>query len=382
MRHVLYVNSPSYLGGAEISLLALMRRVRSAQYEPFLLTSAYGKLASQAQLNDIPVAIQEFPWFSRSKPWEYIGSVYHLIRLIRRNQIDLVHTNCDRCLTHVSLACRLSRVPYVSHVRDYVRAWFKYGRLTALNRAELVITNSHFLAQYCNRAGVDAARLVTVYNPFDLESFRLVSETASERSRADLGIDPEALVVGCVGQIQPLKGQRELVQACLHLLAAGHDMHVVVVGNAAGESAGGPNTVFLDELKSEIGASPYAGRFHFTGVRNDIPELMKAMDIVVVPSWLEAFGRVVVEGMTAGCAVIGTTVGGIPEIITHGRTGLLVPPKNAQALSEAILRLAGDPSLCQALSVEAQRTVERFDCVHHVEKIVTLYDAVLAYGTI
>ena len=104
---------------------------------------------------------------------------------------------------------------------------------------------------------------------------------------------------------------------------------------------------------------------------------MKALDILVVPSWMEPFGRSVVEGMAAGCAVIGTRAGGIPEIITDGVDGLLVPPRDSQALYTAMQRLLHDDSLRSLLGSHGQQSANRFGINTHVHQVQALYKSIM-----
>jgi glycosyltransferase involved in cell wall biosynthesis len=107
---------------------------------------------------------------------------------------------------------------------------------------------------------------------------------------------------------------------------------------------------------------------------------MKAIDILAVPSWMEPFGRVAVEGMAAGCAVVGTAAGGLPEIITDGIDGILVPPKDVDALTTALYRLAAQPDLRRVLTKEGACTARRFTAHRHAGQMQALYDSVLSDG--
>jgi len=374
MRRILYVNSPSYVAGAEISLLTLMQNLDAKYYQAVLLTSEKGPLTQEAALRGITWFAQPFPWFSRRCPWQYGLSIYRLYRTIRANDIDLVHTNCDHSLRYVMHACGLARVPYISHVRDFVRTWFRPEKVAALNRAARVIANSHAVAQACIQAGIAEERVTTIYNPIDVEAFQAASPIAALRLRSELNIPATALVVGIVGQIHPVKGHKEFIESGLQLVARVPGIHFLIVGAAHGES----NELFLAALKGRVLGSTYADRFHFVGFRTDIPVMMKAIDILAVPSWTESFGRVAVEGMASGCAVVATNAGGLPEIITDGVDGLLIAPRDVEALTAALYQLCVDPELRQQLSKRGQVTAQRFTVARHIQEVQFLYDEVLS----
>jgi glycosyltransferase involved in cell wall biosynthesis len=395
--NVLYVNSVPYLGGAECSLLILMSHLDRRRYRPYLVTREEGLLSEGAIDVGIPVFAQPFPWLSRRRPWVYGGSVWRLVRTIRRNRISLVHTNCDRSLSHVMRACRLARVPYVSHVRDCVRSWFYPQHLAALNRARRVIANSKVVADAFVEAGVNAELVEVVYNPVDIARFSQVQPGATIALRRSLGISPHAFVVGLVGQVQPIKGHEEFIRAAARVAAAVSDAQFLIVGDAFGE----PGQAFLRNLERLVDDLNLTTQVHFTGFRDDIPVVMRAVDVLAVPSQSEpggpvvqgdsdvstwqqlprlrqiGFGRAVIEGMAAGCAVVATQLDGMLEVLEPRRNGLLVPPGDVGSLAEALILLAKDPGLRQRLGSGGRQTAQGFTAEKHAARIQSLYDSVL-----
>jgi glycosyltransferase involved in cell wall biosynthesis len=372
---VLVVSTPTYIGGTEISLLSLMEGLTGEGYVPHLLTGGDGPFLRRARQAGVPSSGLELAWFSRRRPWRYARTIWKLVRSIRDRRIALVHTSCDHSLRYVMLASRLAGVPYVSHVRDMVRAWFRADNVVALNRAARVIANSNAVAQACIQAGVDSGRTTTIYDGIDVEAFRAAPTELGNGVRQELGIPGDALVIGIVGQVQPLKGHAELVEASLHLAARFDRAHFLVVGSPPpGEEA----AAFATGLRAKASGLERAGRFHFTGFRSDTTAIMKAIDILAIPSWTEAFGIVAVEGMAAGCGVVATDVGGLPEIVTHEIDGLLVPPRDVDALSDALYRLAVEPRLRRRLGQAARHSAGRFTTATHIRHVVDVYDRVLA----
>jgi len=355
-----------------------MEHLDRSRYVPYLLTTAPGQLSDRAAQVGILVQMLAFPWFSRRRPWQYALSIVRLAGMICKRRVALVHTNCDHSLRYVMHACKLTRVPYVSHVRDFSRTWFQPEKVQALNRAARVIANSRAIARACVQAGVEASRVITIYNPIDLESFSAVPACAVGRVRAEFDIPPESLAVGIVGQVYSLKGHAEFVEMAMRL-AAGHPyMHFLIVGSVPASRA---NAQFAENLQGRVFQSGYADRVHFAGFREDVPAVLKALDILVVPSWKEPFGRVAAEGQAAGCAVVTTNVGGLPEIISDGEDGLSVQPQDVEGLVAAVSRLAGDPGLRRRLAERGHWTVQRFAVPKHIEQVQALYEAVLSGDT-
>jgi glycosyltransferase involved in cell wall biosynthesis len=353
-----------------------MQRLDPHRYAPYLLTSTEGAFANRARAIGIQTVVHAFPWFSRRRPWPYARSLHRLVRTIRRKRIDLVHTNCDHSLPYVRQASRWARVPYVSHVRDFVRAWFDPQTVAVLNRAEYVLANSRAVANACRQAGVDVNRLRIVYNPVEVGPFGQVPRQDVCRFRQALSVRADALLIGMVGQFHPLKGQREFALAALRVASVLPKASFVVVGTAMSSGT----VPYEKRVHDLVAASDVASRFHFTGFREDIAVVMNALDILVVPSHSESFGRVVVEGMASGCAVVASRSGGIPEIVEDGVDGLLVPAQDVEALVTALLALCADSHLRQRLSLAGQQKAWRFDVDGHVTQVQDLYDSVLWKG--
>jgi glycosyltransferase involved in cell wall biosynthesis len=218
---------------------------------------------------------------------------------------------------------------------------------------------------------------VTIYNPIDVAAFGGVSPEARARERAALGIPTAALVIGLVGQVQPIKGHAEFVTAACEVARRVPTAHFLVVG---APPPGDEAARFAEGVRRQADQSSLGDRIHFTGFRSDIPHVMAMLDILAVPSWREPFGRVAVEGMAAGRPGVGTNVGGLPEIISHNVDGLLVAPRDPGALANALVRLSQDAALRTRLAGEGLRTAARFGLQQHAAAVQALYESVLAAG--
>ncbi len=373
-RRVLYVNTPTYTGGAEVSLLTLMRHLDPERYTPVLVTSGQGQLAEAAGDDGVRTFVQDFPWFRKRYPWRYPLSILKLARIIRGEEIALVHSNCDLGLPYIDAACRLTGRPFVAHVRDFDRSWYAADKVVILNRAAQVIANSHAIAAACAQAGVRAERLRVIYNPIEVPRFAVVDADARRALRRRLNVTDDAWIVGIVGQVRAPKGHEEFLQAAQQLCAQRSDVVFIVVG----ASYSNEDRAFQKGLQSQVATLGLAPAFRFVGQQQDVAPWMWAMDILAVPSWREPFGRVVVEGLAAGCAVVATAVGGIPEIIAHEQTGLLIPPQDSGRLAQAILRLMDDAELRATLVAQGRLRARDFGIEQHLSQMQTLYDEVLA----
>jgi glycosyltransferase involved in cell wall biosynthesis len=217
--------------------------------------------------------------------------------------------------------------------------------------ASAVIGVSRFVTERHDRVhGVPKRRRFVVYNGVPVDAFAAASPGALARL---LGAPESAPVVMLSGRAQPYKGfETAIAAAHLLQLRGDHLTHFAYCGDGSGLAP-------LRTLAGELGVE----RFHFLGRRDDIPALLGSATVAVVPShWGEAFGLTVVEAMAAGVPVVATAVGGIPELVEPGRTGLLVPPRDPDALAAAIRRLLDDPKLRSTMSRAGREFArERFD---------------------
>jgi glycosyltransferase involved in cell wall biosynthesis len=370
---ILYINTPTFLGGAEISLLTLMSHLDPQRYVPLLLTKGDDGLTERARHDGTMVLQQSFEWPRWRKPWKFPGSVLQIARTVRKQSVAVVHTNCDYSLRYASLACRVTGVPFVAHVRDFVRAWFEAPHLDALKQAHRVVANSQATARACRDAGIEPDKIRMIYNPVDVDFFQQPVPDAASQLRACLGIAREEFIVGIVGQIAPIKGHEDFITAAYQFLGRFPSAHFVVCGAAYTPKV----QEFERHLRQLIEQSGSSERFHFLGFRDDVPAVLQALDVLAVPSWSEPFGRVVVEGLAAGCPIVATCAGGIPEIIEDGVTGLLVPPKDPEMLANTILRLANDTSLREKFRTNGRSRARDFGIQQHVGQVQRLYDELL-----
>lgn len=270
-----------------------------------------------------------------------------LLRRVRNvaRQYDVLYANSQKAWVVAALGAPRG-TPLVWHLRDLLTAaHFNSGlrRLAvslANHRAAFVIANSHATAHAFVAAGGNSQKVRVVHNGIDPSAFDNVTDTAATQARAALGL-AEVPLVGLFGRLANWKGQHVLLEA----LASLPGVHALIVGGALfGEDA------YAARLQQRANQPDLAGRVHFLGFRAEVPELMKAVDVVCHASVdAEPFGRVIVEGMMAGKPVVASAAGGVLELIDDGVTGLLVPPGDADALAGTLRRLLDDPAMAVCL---------------------------------
>jgi L-malate glycosyltransferase len=281
-----------------------------------------------------------------------------LARFLRDNRIDLVHTHRYKDSVLGTIAAKLAGVPFVVRtvhgLREPMSGWqhLKFrvyetvDRVTLLSLADLVIAVSKQMEETLRRSGYRPTMLTHIHNGIDLHS--VAAGRAPREIRRELAIPEDALLFGTVGRLSPVKDHAAFLEAAAEIRRTRPDARFVIVG-------GGPLERELRRRAAQLGLEDVC---LFTGPRIDAHNIMAAIDVFVLPSLSEGIPMAVLEAMALGRPVVATAVGGVPEVVQHGTTGLLVEPGNPLALAQACLELAGDPKLAAALGNRARQTVE------------------------
>jgi len=194
----------------------------------------------------------------------------------------------------------------------------------------------------------------------------------SIRARQELGLPENRPLIALAGQIAEVKGIWDFVEAARILSSRDTESLFVVVGDDL--KAGGQ---VRREMEARVAGLGLSGRFRFLGFRTDVPRIVQAFDVIAVPSHIEPLGNATLEAMAAGRPVVGSRVGGIPEMVVDGETGVLVPPQNPAALADAIAPLVRDPALRMRMGAAArQRAATNFSIESHGGRLQHIYDAV------
>ena len=313
-------------------------------------------------------------------------ALVELWQLFRRLRPDIVHTHNPKPGLYGRVAARAAGVPgvvntvhglYASPEDRVSRKAVVYTleRAASLcSGAELVQNAEDF--DVLARLGVPRHKMVLLGNGVDLQRFNPgASEHNRRQARAGLGVDPDAVVVGTVARLVWQKGFRELFAAAERIRDAHPDVVFVVVGGSDPDKA--------DAISSEeVAAAGRRGRIVFAGSREHMEHVYPAFDLFVLPSHREGFPRSAMEAAASGLPVIATDIRGCRQVVSHGRSGLLVPLNDPVRLGEAIEELVADPALRQRMGTAGRRKAEdEFDDRAVVSKTMDVYERVLVRAT-
>jgi sugar transferase (PEP-CTERM/EpsH1 system associated) len=292
-----------------------------------------------------------------------------LVRAIRRFQPDIVHSRNWAAIEAV-VAGRLARVSAVVHSEHGFEAKASTEEPTrrtcfrrlAYELADQVLAVSFQLRDlHAGRTGFPARKIRVIHNGVDLERFSPDPETRS-RTREELGILESDLCIGSVGNLLPVKDQMTLLKALGALPDSFGAWRLLIVGAGAEER----------KLKAFVeGHSAWKDRVKFLGSSSRVPELMRAMDVFVLPSVAEGICNSLLEAMATGLPVVATAVGGNPEVVVDGESGLLFPAGDVPALANQLSRLRAQPRLRTQLG---HRAIDRVRTEFSLDSMVRAYE--------
>jgi len=370
-RRILYVHGMESIGGAEQDLLLLLRRLDRMRWSPIVACPAQGAFRSRVEALDVPVLSITLP------PWRKFSSLigrYVAVRgfsvALDRLRPELIHVNDLWWVPHTIHAVRRltgKRIPVIAHVRQHIRP--EKVRAYDLNRADHVVAVSRQVQAALERGGVRSQQVTTLYSGVDLTA---CSNTVDrENVRARHGIPSDAFLIGTVANLLPIKGYETMIEALASLCLEVPTAHYLVVG--------GGSKAYLGQLQALSADRGVEHRVHFVGFQDPTWPYLVAMDVYAQPSHDEAFGIATVEAMAMGKAVVATRVGGLPEVVEDGRTGLLVPPRDASALSKAVVTLFQDRGRRDHMGRSgSMRVREHFDLQKTLAGVEQIYQEVLA----
>lgn len=354
------------LSGADYTvknqLLPLIDRCR--QFAAVEIACAAGpdsrELARQGyRLHDIP--------FSRSEsPLDHLRALAAVLRLLRRERYDLIHTHTPIAAAIARVAAGIARVPVVVNTahgfyfhehmapltyRLHVFAEWFAGRLTDFHffqsREDLESALRHGICRPENGLwisnGVDLIR-------FDPE--RTEVRQGAQALRASLGLGLETVLITTVARLVREKGCFELLEAFRWLALTGRDVHLQIIG----PEQNGDRDGVLAAIRAAQQEPALAGRLHYPGYQTDLPAYLAASDLFVLPSYREGMPRTIIEAMAMGLPVVATEIRGCREEVLPEQTGLLVPPRHMEPLEQALRRLCADPELRRRLGAQARQT--------------------------
>jgi len=379
-RKIIFIAHQSNMYGASHCLLSLVVGLDAERYEKHVICPEEGLFVEKCRKAGVQVTvINKFPPIDRqnlpSFPTKLIYRLIYFYKLIRFLYLftpDLAYVNTLLNSSAV-VACKMLGIPVITHVHEYkwrlsqlnpIRAWL------VLHGSDKLVAVSQAVKEMLLERGVQFSKVAVVYNGIPLENWILDETALNLRERWKCGKDE--IAIGFIGSIEPHKGLATLVEAVSIIQSQTLPLKLIVIGDVPRRAS----TEYFESIRLKVKQLGLAKQVIFAGFQADVTPWIKALDIVVIPSLEESFGRVAVEAMMACKPVIATSVGALPEIILNGQTGLLVEPGSPESLASAISKLAASPSLREELGFAGRRramsmfTLDRY--IAQIENVIAM----------
>jgi len=380
MRHkILFLITQSEFGGAQKYVYYLATRLPKDHYEVAVACGIGGLLIPK--LREAGIKVIPIPNLVREiNPVRDSLAFLDLFRFIRRKRPHIVHTNSTKAGFLGRLAAKCAGVPvivFTAHgfVLNEPMGILSQFLFTVIERIGGMLSDAIIAVSEADRwtaiqHGVTSPdRIVTIHNGLDIESLGSPNSSAIAQKQMELGLPDSHRVIGAVANFYVTKGLPYFLQAAAHVREVFPEAKFALVGD-------GERRRELVALTNELNLD---SSVLFLGQRNDVPELLPLFDVFVLSSVKEGLPFALLEAMAAARPIVATTVGGIPEVIINGETGLLVPPRDPEALAKAIITLLSDRDRAQRMGLAArERVLAHFTLERMMEETEQLYQQLLA----
>jgi len=330
--------SSSATSGAERHTFSLSKQLLQLGHEVEVIVPGPGWLPDLFHEAGIPVHVSPM----KGRGW--IRTIRLVLRLQRHRRFDVVHTHLTRAAYLGYMVGRLQRAPIVTSVHiannDQIYKRLAHGR----NR---LVAVSNYVRGMLHGRGIQERYIETVYNGTD---FHEMAATDPQQIRDEFHIPSDRRIIGLIGRVCKEKGHLEMVEAMREVRRAHPEAHALFAGRI--------DDGFAQEFDEAVASAGIADQVTVAGVRHDIPRILDAVTLTSMPSYIETFGVAAIEAMARGKAVVASNVGALPEVVSHGRTGLLIDLR-PEALADAINFLLSHDAEREKMGRLGRLTVER-----------------------
>jgi glycosyltransferase involved in cell wall biosynthesis len=349
-------------GGQRQSFL-LAKELRTSGWPFTFVVQPGSPLHEKAEAEGLPV----LPLRIRSET--HLGAAFRLARAMRREGCRLAHFHDAHAVSVGGMACDRARVPIrvISRRVDFPLKKNFLSRRKYTRNVDAIIAISEGVKDVLIKGGIAPDVIEIVPSGIDFSPFEKLG--GRDFLRKEFGFADDDFLVGIVAALEDHKGHRYLLEAAQILKERAPKVKIVIVGKGSLE-------LDLDQQARALGVTDLV---FFLGFRDDVPRILASLDLFVLSSHLEGLGTSIMDAMASRLPVVATQVGGIPEVVIHEETGLLVSPRNPAALAEAILKIYQDRDLARRLGERGYEVVhEKFSAEAMARRIIAVYEKLAA----
>jgi glycosyltransferase involved in cell wall biosynthesis len=347
--------------GGQRQALFLARELRKSGWPFTFVVQPDSPLHQKAAAEGLPV----LPL--RIKSETHLLAAFRLARAMKRAGCRLAHFHDAHSVSVGGLACDRAKVPIrvISRRVDFPLKRNAFSRRKYTRNIDAIIAISQGVKDVLVKGGISPGVIDVVPSGIDFSPFEAVAER--DFLRKEFGFASDDYLVGIVAALEDHKGHRFLLEAARLLKDRAPKIKIVIVGKGSLE-------MDLDQQARDLGVTDLV---FFLGFREDVPRILASLDLFVMSSHLEGLGTSILDAMASRLPVVATQVGGIPEVVIHEETGLLVAPRNPEALARAILKIQQDPALARRLGEKGYEVVhEKFSAEAMARRIIAVYERI------
>lgn len=366
--NVLHIGIGGDIGGGEQYLLLLADNINKERYKLFFVSPEQRTFANELKRRNLETLIVNM------KTKFNIKTLFQIRRFIRDRKIKIVHTHGTRGSFYGRLAAKWAGAPIIistvhTSLYEYPVARLKkriyifLDRLTAHFCDKIICVAKVLADNLIDKSKINPNKVLVIYNGIDLKKFNQISDTSYLLK--EFNIMGEDKKIGIIGRLTLEKGPIYFLEAAAQVRKFFPNLKCLIVGD-------GPLRKELEGISEELGISRNC---IFTGIRHDIPQILSILDLLVLSSLSEGFPMILLEARVVRCPIVATKVGGVSELLENGKRGILVEPKDSQALAKAIVNLLQNSKKAKEMAYASHLAVEKkFTVDQMVKKIENVYE--------
>lgn len=372
--NILYLSSFAKNGfGGQESLFYLASNLDRSMFNPIVGLPNKGELEDRFKKHSISVKIILLPKIHLLNIKKIIVAIKELLKIVRENNIKIIHTDSVRNTFYAGLIAKLKNIPLIWHIRTCEKDI--YDKILYHLSMKIIVVAESLRSRFpwdrnFKRNGYSPRKVITVYNGVDLNKFR--PRRGSHLFRKKFCINPDSFLISIIGRFHPMKGQIFLIKAVNKIKDSLNNFVILLAGEIVDEK-------YMQKCQDLIRKYNLQKKIIIAGFISDVDILLAETDVVVLPSISsEGFPRVIIEAMATGKPVIATDVGGNIEAVENNISGLIVSSKDSNALAEKIYLLGKETNLRMKMGVEARNRAVKFFGIHdNVRKTQDIYQELL-----
>ena len=374
---ILHLHTRAVIGGSSRETISILGGLPIDRFEGHLACGHEGDLTSFINsANKDHLTIHIIPHlFNRIHVINDLFAFFEIIKLIKKQHYRIVHTHNSKAGILGRFAAWVCGVPVIIHTihscpfnYDGVSWGMRYffilcEKLASLVTDHFIAISDHLKEEFAIRGIAPLRKISVIYSGIPVTEFK--KKVNVSEKKLSLGIPETYCVIGVIARMEQGKGHEYIIKAIPEILRRQKNVIFLFVGEGS----------LMPELVAMVEKESFASHVIFTGLRDDVSEILQICDIFCLASYYEGMGRVVLEAQAAGIPVVATYVGGIPDIVIKDKTAILIRPNHSASISKAILQLLEDKNLRNQMAEAASNFVdERFSSRKMMEQVISLYN--------